>query len=45
MIEQRQRHFAAWALERWSVKPPTAEEMAQNDVEIEPEGASEESDS
>lgn len=45
VIEQRQRHFAAWALERWSVEPPTTEEMAQNDVEIEPEGASEDADS
>ena len=41
VIEQRQKQLAAWALERWSVESPTAEEIAQGDVEIEHEGTDE----
>jgi hypothetical protein len=36
-IERRQKQLAAWALKRWSVEPPTAEEITVGDVEIEPE--------
>ena len=36
--------LAAWALERWSVESPTAEEIVQDDVEIEHEGAEDDID-
>ncbi len=41
VIEQRQKTLAAWALERWSIESPTAEEIARDDVEIEHEGTDE----
>jgi Protein of unknown function DUF262/Protein of unknown function (DUF1524) len=41
VIEKRQKQLAAWAMQRWSVEPPTAEEIAQDDVEIEHEGTDE----
>lgn len=45
VIGMRQKHFAEWALKRWSVEPPTTDEIAQDDVEIEAESEDEDSDS
>jgi len=41
VIEQRQTQLAAWALKRWAVDSPTADDLTQDDVDIEPEGADE----
>lgn len=43
VIIQRQKAFADWALKRWAVLSPSAEEIAADEVEIEDEGAVDES--
>ncbi len=36
-IEARQKELATWALKRWAVTPPTSQQLADDDPEIEPE--------
>lgn len=43
VIVQRQKAFADWALQRWAVAPPTVDDIAGDDVEIEVAGAVDES--
>jgi len=40
-IKERQHDLATWALQRWSIDPPTTAELTAGDVDIETEGSEE----